>query len=130
MMGTHVTWDNSDQTVIRIDFEGAWTWDDFVGAMAEARQLMLGVSHQVDLIVNMKPGTMPRNGNAFAYGVDVMRKWPASLRTILVVTNPYVQAFGTPFIQLNRSLAAKMHLVTSLEDAYRFLEKQPEIHRG
>ncbi len=129
MMGVFVKWDNPEQTVIRNDFEGAWTWDEFEHAMAESRQLMLGVSHQVDVIVNMKPGEMPR-GNALAYGVNAMRKWPANLRTMIVVTNPYVQAVATVFKQLNRSLTAKMQMVASIEDAYRFVEKQPEIHKG
>jgi hypothetical protein len=49
-MSVQVHWDNTDKTVIRYDFEGKWTWDEFYAAFEQARSMIAGIPHVVDFI--------------------------------------------------------------------------------
>jgi hypothetical protein len=60
-MTIHVTWDNTEQTIILYTVNGHWTWGELTEALAQGRALMDSVSHErVDFIVDMTDGnTLP-----------------------------------------------------------------------
>lgn len=51
-MSVTVQWDNELHTVMRYDFGGRWTWDEFFQAYATAKTQMATVSHTVHFILN------------------------------------------------------------------------------
>ena len=57
-----VHWDDPHQTIVRWDFEGAWTWQDFYQAQAESDALITSVEHTVDVVANVaRSPSLPRN---------------------------------------------------------------------
>jgi hypothetical protein len=65
-------WDNPEQTVIRMDFVGRWTWDEFFAANSQLMRLFASVPHIVDILVDntqnqllLPEGTMARARKVF-----------------------------------------------------------------
>ncbi len=61
-MSISVQWDNPEQTIVRWDFDGEWTWEMFRKAQYASNQLILSVRHRVDIIgdVTRSPSTPGR----------------------------------------------------------------------
>lgn len=81
-MGVSVHWDNSDQTIIRWDFAGRWTSEEFSQALADAFYLARTVHHTVyglGIIDGNPPGT-PVNMNT-----RLVEQWPTNLGNIFFV---------------------------------------------
>lgn len=122
-MGILVSWDNEANTVIRADYAGHWTWEEFSEGINEAAEMIRSVSYRVDLIENMKPGTLPVSGSVVNYARNAMRTFPDNLRLLVVVTNPFVRAMGTVFLNLNSEYRKKIAMVDSIDLAYQMLEQ-------
>ena len=61
-MPVHVYWDDAEQTIIRVDYVGLWTWDECFEALSQANVLSAAVDYPVARIVNTSGGsTTPPN---------------------------------------------------------------------
>jgi hypothetical protein len=65
-------WDNPEKTVIRMDFVGKWTWDEFYAANDQLMHLFASVPHTVDILIDntrnevlLPEGTMARARKVF-----------------------------------------------------------------
>ncbi|MBI1280917.1 MAG: hypothetical protein GC179_22525 [Anaerolineaceae bacterium] len=58
-MPVTVDWDNPEQTTILITFHRPWTWKDFDASVAQMLQLFDTVSHQVNIIIDIREGGLP-----------------------------------------------------------------------
>ncbi len=54
-------WDNKKQTVVLLEFESEWNWQDLEEAVQKADQLIGSVEHVVDLIIDLEGTTIPRD---------------------------------------------------------------------
>lgn len=126
-MPISINWDNPQKTIIRNEFEGSWTWNEFVEAMDQVGKLMQTVSHPVDILGNMRPGNMPKTGNAIAVGRSAMLHWPANFQRLVLVTNPLLEVLGNTFKKMDSVLGPKMILVRSLEAAYEVLSRPSAV---
>ena len=52
-------WDNRKKSIILLEFESEWTWDDLQGAVQKADSLIGGVAHTVHLIVDLEGAAIP-----------------------------------------------------------------------
>jgi hypothetical protein len=53
-MTVQASWDDEDQTIIRTEFSGAWTWDEAHAAVDEVNAMMASVEHIVHTIIDMR----------------------------------------------------------------------------
>jgi hypothetical protein len=61
-MSIHYEWDNEEKTIIRYDFDGKWTWEEFRDKQTEANALFAEVDHPVDVILDLlKSESRPTN---------------------------------------------------------------------
>src|SRR5215216_144560 len=58
MSGVTVSWDNEAKNIIRYDFQGRWTWEDFYAASAQAFAMTRSVIHRVDAISHFHHGAV------------------------------------------------------------------------
>lgn len=58
-MAVGITWDNPEQTTIRLNFEGIWTWHDFSEGLNHIFWLMDSVCHAVNIIIDIRNSTPP-----------------------------------------------------------------------
>ena len=54
-------WDNKKKTVILLEFESEWTWEELEAAVQKADGLIGSVDHYVDLIIDLEGTTIPRD---------------------------------------------------------------------
>ena len=54
-------WDNKKKTVILLEFESEWNWEELEGAVHTADQLIGSVEQFVDLIIDLEGTTIPRD---------------------------------------------------------------------
>ncbi len=54
-------WDNKKQTVVLLEFESEWNWQELEEAVQKADQLIGSVEHFVDLIIDLEGTTIPRD---------------------------------------------------------------------
>ena len=54
-------WDNKKKTVILLEFESEWTWEELEAAVQKADGLIGSVEHYVDLIIDLEGTTIPRD---------------------------------------------------------------------
>ena len=54
-------WDNSKKTVVILEFESEWTWDELEGAVQKADSMIGSVRQHVDLIIDLEGTTIPRD---------------------------------------------------------------------
>lgn len=54
-------WDNKKKTVVLLEFESEWSWDELEGAVQKADQLIGSVEHFVDLIIDLEGTNIPRD---------------------------------------------------------------------
>lgn len=60
-MSITVGWGDEDKTIIHMLFEQDLTLDDYLAASREAAALLDSVEHQVDMILELKNVTVPKN---------------------------------------------------------------------
>ncbi|NDJ75458.1 MAG: hypothetical protein GYB65_04290 [Chloroflexi bacterium] len=82
-MGLTVQWDNTEQTVVRWDFAGRWSSDDFIDAVQHTISLAEAVPHSV-YVLAMVRGVPP--ANLLDTGEQMVCVcWPRNLKKLLFV---------------------------------------------
>lgn len=112
-----IAWDNEEKSVIRYDFNGAWTWNQYLQVMEELMIMMKSVEHRVDAIANMKSGIMPMSGSALSIARTALYKLPSNRGVVVVVTNPFVGVMLKTFKQFDREIGAILRAASSIEEA-------------
>ena len=54
-------WDNKKKTVILLEFESEWTWEELENAVQKTDGLIGSVEHYVDLIIDLEGTSIPRD---------------------------------------------------------------------
>ena len=54
-------WDNKKKTIILLEFESEWTWDELEDAVQRADNLIGSVENFVDLIIDLEGAAIPRD---------------------------------------------------------------------
>jgi hypothetical protein len=61
-MGINVAWANPDQTIIKLNVQRGWTWDDLYAAIQQADDLITSVDHTVNMVIDIShAGGLPRD---------------------------------------------------------------------
>ena len=123
-MPIHIKWDNDEKTILRYDFEGRWTWDEYFSVMKQLTAMMASVEYRVDAIANMKPGIMPTSGSAMSSARTALRKLPPNCGVVVVVTNSFISAMLSVFKQFDREIGKMLRGTTSLEEAYQVIQQE------
>ncbi|NWF70546.1 MAG: hypothetical protein HXY40_15770 [Chloroflexi bacterium] len=53
-MGVQVYWEDNEQTLLRYDFVGKWTWSDLYNALALGLKMEMLVTNRVDVLIDMR----------------------------------------------------------------------------
>src|SRR5262245_50437159 len=70
-MPIQVNWDDESKTIIHVNVEGDWTWDEFYQSLDQGGALLDSANHRVDFIVHMENSkTMPMG--ALNHGRKIM----------------------------------------------------------
>lgn len=119
-----VEWGDESRSVVCNHYEGNWTWEEYYEAARQTNELIKMVPHMVDVIVNMKPGIMPKGGAGIGHAKAVLRAAPPNRRFVVIVINPLIGALSNIFKKLDADFDNILFGVNSLEDAYRLLDSK------
>src|SRR5688572_14922021 len=123
-MSITVNWDNADKTIIRYDFQGKWTWDEFRVAANEAFGLTRSVQHRVDSISNFHPGASLPSDALFHFS-RAMRDAPPNRRTTVIVGGtPFINNLVSTFSRIYRPLGKRLLIASTLDEARKKLAAQ------
>lgn len=60
-MAINTAWDDSNRTRVLVEFETSWSWTELNAAVEAVDQLIISVSHPVDIIIDLEGSTIPRD---------------------------------------------------------------------
>ena len=116
-MPVHVSWDNTEKTIIHYVFDPNWTWDEFAPAKAHAQELINTVSHKVGVILETHHnGAVPHNllGN-FRDGLRT--RHPRVVIVVIVVTRPFIRTMINTVRALLPSIQIHIEMAYTLDEA-------------
>ena len=83
-MGIAVQWDNSEQTVIRWDFEQVWSWDELADSARVSSAMIASRDSTINVILNLA-GTRSPFGKITAHHRSAFDYIPANLGNMVFV---------------------------------------------
>lgn len=120
-MPVSAEWNDNTQTIMRWTFTGKWTWDEYYLCRKSINDDICGVGHVVDLIVDMREGSM-LPANAMTHARSAVDSAPDNIGvTVVVGTNAMLRIFYNMFSKLYNTIAAKdtnIRVVATLDDAF------------
>ena len=119
-MAVNVIWDDAGKTILRYDFVGNWTWDEFFVAAAEFHAQLESVEHKVDTVINLlESAGIPGNTLSHVYSA-LQRQHPNDSGLNVIVSKAMIiQTLLNVFKRAYNSLPmqVELQLVSTLEEA-------------
>lgn len=116
-MTIRVEWDNEAKTVIRHDFDGLWTWNEFWELTRVTRDMVTSVPHQVHIIADMRKAIMPRGRGMMGNMRRATLSAPPNQGIIVVVVNPFLKTLLSLFMSFDPEMTEIMFSAESVEEA-------------
>ena len=128
-MGVTVAWDNTEKTIMRFDYTGDWTWDDFDAVEPDLQAMMDSVDHQVDTIVVLETSSVPLGALArFSTIVNSPSfTHPNAGLTVVVGASGLARALADIFGKAHKQTAAKIAMASTLEEAYAIIAEHRRL---
>ena len=60
-MAINTRWDNGEKTRVLMEFETSWTWEQLYQELEKMDNLLAGVEHHVDIIVDLEGSEIPKD---------------------------------------------------------------------
>lgn len=124
LMPVIVEWDNDEQTVIRTEVVGTWTWMDYHDGTRQVFKMMDAVEHDVIGIINTRdPHTSLPDGNPMPHFNNTARKF-AERPDLLIVNvnqNLLMRMMSSVFGKLMPGMSDQYRQAATLEDARKIL---------
>jgi ABC-type glycerol-3-phosphate transport system substrate-binding protein len=129
-MGIELYWDNDEQTVILVEMQGKWTWDEMYEALQKVKRItdrspvvlgaILDLTHGASF-----PGGSPFNATTYGHGQRVLKMGEGGTGPIAVVgANPFFRKVFEVFLSMDRDKLAHIRFVDTLEEAGAFMATQ------
>jgi hypothetical protein len=121
MMTIHAEWDNETKTVIRHDFDGLWTWNEFQELCRATRDMVTSVPHQVHIISDMRGAIMPRGRGMMGNMRRATLSAPSNRGIIVVVVNPFLKTLLSLFMSFDPEMTGIIYSAESVEEARQLI---------
>lgn len=120
-MGVWIQWANAERTVLRYEFSGAWTWQEFFDAQEARRPMLEGVYHTVHHLVIFLPDQHPPTMFTLnATKIDSMR-FKYSGYYAVVGASAFLKMTAGVLRRMGNTMARDTHFFDTIEEADAFL---------
>lgn len=118
-----VYWQTEEKRLVRLDYyDPIATWDEYMGAITEAYDMVLSQPHDVHMIHNPGSASMPK-GNALQYLRRVINLQPANTgAVVMIVENMFARRITEIILRLSANVPNYLY-AKSLDDAFKLLEE-------
>lgn len=120
-MGITLNWDNAQQTIILIQYERPWSWDDFDQTAHDLINMMGQVDHTIHIIFDISHAGMPPGGamTRFKRVLDIKH---VNRGRLIFISTPAL----TTFIRLVRHALNKIDPENDDAPPFEFVQTLPE----
>jgi hypothetical protein len=125
-MAVTLSWDDAEHTILRYDFTGRWTWDEFHDVLVQVVKILDQAPAEINMIADLSQSAgIPLNLLPNIKRVAEMAHPRAGL-TVYVGTGGLLRAFGEMFTKIYPSAAAKykFDFARTLDDARQILRQR------
>jgi len=129
-MGIRVDWDNEEQTVIRFQASGKWTWDDLFTGLDRVEVMSADVPHTVHAIIDLREADAIPSGMFFSFNGKKQAEKLASKadqsrgRIVIAGANGMIRSIFDTFRKFNRSMSEGVHFTDTLRQARAYLAQE------
>ena len=131
-MSVELYWDNDEQTVMLLEFEGQWTWDELFEKLDVARKAGERADYEISAIVNAASGVHFPGGSLFKpvnlENAKKMLKMGAAGTGPVVIAgaNPFIKTIYDTMSSLHKHATSKIYFAADVDEARLLLaERQP-----
>lgn len=120
-MPIQVYWEDTEKTIVRYDFQGAWNWDDLYEVYYQAIDMETSVPYRVDIVLDMRAShRIP--GNALLHIKNISEKQPPNVGlSVFVTTNAFITSMYNMAIKVYGKIAFYFRLVKTPEEAHAII---------
>jgi hypothetical protein len=123
-MGVKLGWDNEEKTIILVEIDWPYTWDDLAATWQTITDMMRDQPQPVHLIVAGQTRQFPP-GSPLSNLRHIMRFEPPNLGLAILVTENRFQAMiNTILFKMSPRLNKNGHVVATLDEAYALVAKE------
>jgi hypothetical protein len=125
-MPINILWYNDEKTIIKHEYMGQWTLEEYNQAIAYSNQLVAQQNHRVDAIIDMTQGNWIPN-NFLQHGQKLLAERPPNTGQIVIVgASPLVRTVSHVFERVFRlqNKPLKLLFAKTIEDGIRKFEKR------
>lgn len=115
-------WIDTDETIVLIDYQGAWLWDEAMAANLRVAEMIAARPYRCDIVGNFRSGAMQSIRPALDYARKILAVMPNNLDMIVVVTNPVISMLASVHKSLDPKWGAKIHTAITFEQARDMIE--------
>ncbi|HUN08569.1 MAG TPA: hypothetical protein PLQ56_18325 [Aggregatilineales bacterium] len=127
-MPVSLQWDNDEQTILRYDYCGRWTWEEYAPVFERASILLRESNWTVHFIVHLKD-EVARNhlpAGALVRVVNIFRNAPATAgKTIIVNAGMVYRTVAQTGAAAYPAIGKKYGFADTLEEARLMLAAEP-----
>lgn len=116
-LSVDVRWEDEEETILLLDFSGAWTTEDYLEAAEEARQLILSKRYPVCLISSFEQNQMLPQGFLIKVYKFQRQTPPNQSLNVIVGTSPFVRSVFSVLQKVTARTGGRIRLVTTIEEA-------------
>jgi hypothetical protein len=124
LMPINVHWYDAEQTIIRYEFQGRWSWDDLYEAVKTVERMVKPLAHRFDVIFNVKHTIgMPSGAIGHIRGLsgNTDEHWGMG---VMVGGSTFFRTMMQIFLKLNPKFQDRYTLAESDEDAVRVIRNR------
>lgn len=126
MMPLTVTWDDPEQTIVRVWGHDAWTWEDWHRALDEMISMVRSTARRVDFIYGSAPGTRVPRVQSMEHYQRALRQLPDNAGIHMIVSD---KAFARTIMAIffrtqGETLRSQFQLAPTLDAARARIHQQ------
>ena len=127
MSNIFIGWDNPEHTVVRLTLHPGWNWPELYEVNKSITEMMSSTNQTVHLLIDTSQINSIPMGGVITHARNILGAYPPNCdMSILVTRNMLFQRLGSIFQSTFRTdLGKHLHTVSSVEDAYRLIQRKP-----
>jgi len=121
-MGIQINWYNAEQTILKYEFEGKWTWHDLDEAVQKVNEMLASVPHPVHILIQFHGGLIP-NGALSQMRIKNSKPEANWGGGVFVGVHPLLRVLVTTFLRLYPPMAERYAVAETEDEALAIIQK-------
>lgn len=120
-MSIEVYWEDEEQTIVRYDFKGHWTWDEFYPVLEKALEMERAKPYRVDVILDMRKNEVVP-ANVLTHLKSIADHQPDNIGiSVFVSENRFLLSLFSVGTRFYSRIGHYFRVVSSIEEAHQMI---------